>query len=110
VSDVLARLVEELAVEVADRAEAIVRDRLAAAAKAACAPEYLTVVEAAEVLRCSRQRVYDLVSSRRLTKYRDGSRVLVRRADLDEYLANGRSVDPPMIRPRQGRMNTGATA
>ena len=66
--------------------------------------EYLTVAEAAEVLRCSRQRVYDLVSSGRLARYRDGTRVLVSRADLDAHLG---AVDPRMIRPRRRRMNSG---
>lgn len=47
---------------------------------------FLTVAEAAVYLRASRQRVYDLLSSRRLPKYRDGARVLIRRVDLDAYL------------------------
>lgn len=47
---------------------------------------YLTVPEAAAYLRSSRQRVYDLISSRRLPRHKDGSRVLIRRADLDAYL------------------------
>ena len=47
---------------------------------------FLTVAEAAVYLRASRQRVYDLLSSRRLPKYRDGARVLIRRADLDDHL------------------------
>lgn len=47
---------------------------------------FLTVAEAAVYLRASRQRVYDLLSSRRLPKYRDGARVLIRRSDLDAYL------------------------
>ena len=53
------------------------------------APEaspYLTVTEAAAYLRSRRQRVYDLLSSRRLPRIKDGSRVLIRRADLDAYL------------------------
>lgn len=50
------------------------------------ASPYLTVAEAAVYLRSSRQRVYDLVSSRRLPRRKDGSRVLIRRADLDTYL------------------------
>src|SRR4051794_31122420 len=50
---------------------------------------YLSVEEAAERMRCSRQRVYDLLSARRLSRYRDGSRVLVSRAELDSYLAGG---------------------
>ena len=52
---------------------------------------YLTVEEAAERLRCSRQRVYDLLSSGRLTRLKDGARVLVRRDEVDAYLAGGRS-------------------
>lgn len=47
---------------------------------------YLTVAEAAVYLRSSRQRVYDLVSSRRLPRHKDGSRVLIRRSDLVAYL------------------------
>lgn len=49
-------------------------------------PEFLTVDEAAAYLRSDRQRVYDLVSARRLPKYKDGSRLLIRRADLIAYI------------------------
>jgi len=48
---------------------------------------YLTVAEAAVYLQASRQRVYDLLCSRRLPKYKDGARVLIRRADLDAHLS-----------------------
>ncbi len=48
--------------------------------------ELLTVDEAAVLLRCKRQRIYDLVSQRRLPCLKDGSRVLLRRADLLAYL------------------------
>lgn len=51
------------------------------------ASPYLTVGEAACYLRCSRQRVYDLLSSGRLRRYKDGSRVLIAREDLERYLA-----------------------
>lgn len=47
---------------------------------------FMTVAETAELLRCSRQRVYDLVSSGRLTRYKDGSRVLINRGELLHYL------------------------
>jgi excisionase family DNA binding protein len=47
---------------------------------------YLTVREAATYIRASPQRIYDLLSSRRLPKYKDGRRVLIRRSDLDQYL------------------------
>jgi len=48
---------------------------------------YLTVAEAAVYLQASRQRVYDLISSRRLPRYKDGARVLIRRSDLNSYLS-----------------------
>lgn len=56
---------------------------------------YLDVDEAAEYLRCKRQRVYDLRSQGRLTKLGDGSRVLVLRAELDA-LVGVASVLPPV--------------
>jgi len=59
-----------------------------AAAPVAVSP-YLTVVEAAEYLRCRPQRIYDLLSSRRLSKRKDGSRVLVERTELDRLVAQG---------------------
>src|SRR5215212_3188738 len=54
----------------ADRLEPILRERLAARS-AQSEAKYLTVGETAEYLRCSKQRVYDLVSSRRLIKQKD---------------------------------------
>ena len=47
---------------------------------------YMTVPEAAEFLRCSRQRIYDLLSARRLARHKDGSRTLVLRAELERYV------------------------
>lgn len=53
------------------------------------APEWLTVPEAAEYLRCRPKRVYDLCSQRRVPYSKDGSRTLLRRSDLDRYLEEG---------------------
>jgi excisionase family DNA binding protein len=50
-------------------------------------PPYLSVPEAAELMRAKPQRIYDLLSSGRLTRFKDGSRVLVSRAEIDAYLA-----------------------
>ena len=52
------------------------------------APEspYMTVPEAAAYLRCSRQRVDDLLSSRRLARVKEGRRTLVRRDAIEAYL------------------------
>lgn len=51
------------------------------------ASPYLSVSEAAEYLRCKPHRIYDLLSARRIERYKDGSRVLIKRADLDTYIA-----------------------
>ncbi|PWU23551.1 MAG: hypothetical protein C5B48_08390 [Candidatus Rokuibacteriota bacterium] len=51
------------------------------------ASPYLRIDEAADYLRCSRQRIYDLLSAGRVARYKDGSRVLVLRAELDELVA-----------------------
>jgi excisionase family DNA binding protein len=71
---------------------------------------YLTVAEAAEYPRSKKQRVYDLVSARRLTRFKDGRRVLVSRAELDEYLAMGGStsrVAPALPQTPRNRMGSG---
>lgn len=70
----------------AQRVAAILRER---------APEepprderrYLSVAEAADYLRCSRQRVYDLCSQGTLRRLKDGTRVLLDRGEIDAYLA-----------------------
>lgn len=49
---------------------------------------YLSVAEAAEYMRCKRQRIYDLLSARSIGRYKDGKRVLLRRDELDAYLAS----------------------
>ena len=70
---------------IAERAAVIVLERLEAE-RPATSP-YLTVAEAAEFARCSRQRIYDLLSARRLSRVKDGSRALVRRDELEAWLA-----------------------
>ena len=48
---------------------------------------YFTITEAAEYARAKPHRVYDLLSAGRLTRFKDGSRVLVSRAELEAYLS-----------------------
>jgi excisionase family DNA binding protein len=48
--------------------------------------QLLTVGEAADYLRCSPQRIYELRSSGRLPRTREGGRALVWRSDLDHLL------------------------
>lgn len=47
---------------------------------------YLTTAEAALYMRAGKQRVFDLTSQGRLKVYKDGSRSLYRRDDIDAYL------------------------
>jgi excisionase family DNA binding protein len=69
---------------VAERAAELVLERLGA--PLATESEFLSVDEAAGILRASKQRVYDLLSDGRLERFKDGSRVLVRRADVVAHL------------------------
>jgi excisionase family DNA binding protein len=100
----------ELLDALADRAAAITLERIDAAARAAS--PYLTVAEAAGYLRCKPQRVYDLLSARRLTRYKDGRRVLVSRAELDAYLDGTglRRIAPALPPTHQGRSPKGVAA
>jgi excisionase family DNA binding protein len=79
--------------------EALAR-RLPAAAQPLPGSPYLTIREAAEFLRCSRQRVDDLLSQRRLTRFKDGSRTLVSRTEIEEYVRDPISVTQSSIPSR----------
>lgn len=48
--------------------------------------ELLSVPEAAEVLRCKPQRIYELRSTGRLPRTVEGGRAIVRRSDLERLL------------------------
>jgi excisionase family DNA binding protein len=50
---------------------------------------WIGVEQAAVHLACPKSRIYDLVSARRIPHERDGSRLLFRRADLDEWVSSG---------------------
>lgn len=77
------RLTDEQIAQIAARAAALV------SAPTPASP-WLNVAEAAERLRCRKDRIYDLIALGRLHPSRDGRRVLLRREDLDAYL-DGRS-------------------
>jgi excisionase family DNA binding protein len=74
-------------------------DQLAEIARQAAAliphePEespWLNVTDAAERLRCKKDRIYDLIALGKLHPRRDGRRVLLHRDDLDAYI-EGRTV------------------
>jgi excisionase family DNA binding protein len=88
----LAALSPELVEALDELVDERVRDRFddLAGASGSASP-WLSIVEAAELLRCKRQRVDDLLSQGRLARYKDGSRTLVNRIELEEYLRKQRA-------------------
>jgi len=74
------RLTDEQLAEIAERAAALV------SAGASSVSPWLNVAEAAERLRCRKDRIYDLIALGRLHPRRDGRRVLLHRDDLDAYI------------------------
>ncbi len=75
-------LLDELVDRVADR----VVQRLGSAPSSRTG-ELLNIAEAAELLRCKPQRVYDLRSSGRLPRTVEGGRAVVRRADVERLVS-----------------------
>ena len=55
---------------------------------------YITIPEAAELLRTKRQRIDDLLSQGRLTRVKDGGRTLIAVEELERYL-QGTSLSRP---------------
>jgi excisionase family DNA binding protein len=76
-------LPEELVERIAERAAELLADRESPAS------HWLTVLEAAEYLRCPKSRIYSLVSARRIPHVKDGSRTLFARSELDTWLRDG---------------------
>ena len=79
------RLPEHVVEAIAERAAEIVLARLEAARRT----RWMTVAEAAEYARCSRQHLYDLRSDGRLGRHGEHGHALVDRDELDAYLADG---------------------
>jgi excisionase family DNA binding protein len=75
-------LVEEIAAQAAE----LVLERQ----QAGTSSRWLTVPEAAEYARCSRQHIYDLRSDGRLSRHGERGHALVDRNELDAYLDNSR--------------------
>jgi excisionase family DNA binding protein len=76
-------LAERVAEKLAEREPARVAD----------ADPWMDVDEAADYLRCERQRIYDLVSQDRLRCAKDGRRSLFRRSWLDACLADSEGAE-----------------
>lgn len=78
-------LPDSLVDAIAARAAALVLEQLQPAENGAS--PYLTITEAAEFLRAKRHRVDDLLSRGVLSRHKDGTRTLVLRAELEDYIA-----------------------
>ena len=55
---------------------------------------YMNLEKAAEFLDCGKDRVYALVSAKRIPFYKDGSRLLFDRGELREYVRRGGAKRP----------------
>jgi excisionase family DNA binding protein len=76
-------LTAEVLERIAERAAELLAERGAAASA------WLDVNEAAAYLRCPTSRIYALTSGRSIPHYHDGSRLLFRRTELDEWVRSG---------------------
>jgi excisionase family DNA binding protein len=89
----------ELVEAIAQRAAEIVLEQLAERAEGEW-PEYMTPQQAGRYIGATAQRIYDLRSAGRLPRaFNDGGRALIKRSDLDEYVALR---SPPNGRGRSG--------
>lgn len=73
-------LTDQQLAEIAERAAALVPTGAPATSP------WLNVADAAERLRCRKDRIYDLIALGKLQPRRDGRRVLLHRDDLDAYV------------------------
>jgi excisionase family DNA binding protein len=83
-TDLALTIPDELIEEIAERAADILEQR--GVTERAEGPGLLNIPEAAELLRCKRQRVDDLLSAGQLTRVKEGGRTLVRRSELLDRL------------------------
>jgi len=91
----------EIVVAVAEQLATIIGGGAEESASPGVNSPYMTIPEAAEYLRCSRQRIDDLLSSRRLTRVKEGRRTLVQRTEIEAHLiteARSRRVAPGLPR------------
>ncbi len=79
--EVTVRLTDEQLAQIAELAAALVPPTVAPVVS-----PWLNVADAAEWLRCGKDRIYDLIALGKLHPRRDGRRVLLHRDDLDAYV------------------------
>lgn len=104
-------VIQQLAHSVAERVGAVLEERRLGA-------QYMSVDEAADYLRCSKHRIYDLTSTRTLPHFKFGSRLLFSQKELDAWLNESKidsvspsrwSYEPPPRRTRRSSTRELAT-
>lgn len=103
----LEQLVEELAGRVAERALELVEARVVAAVVPVPSP-FVSVAEAAELLRCRRQRIHNLLSAGRLSRLKEGGRTLVVRAEVEALVVVERAARVAPVLPSGASGVTGS--
>ena len=89
-SDLVLTIPERLIEEIAQRAAAITTHTAVPVERS----PFLTTEEAAEFLRCSRQRIHDLLSRGKLSRLKEGRRTLILRSELGQLVQLDRSREP----------------
>jgi len=78
--ELIVRLTDDQLAEIAEHAAALVSFTTPALSP------WLNVADAAERMRCGKDRIYDLIALGKLRPHRDGRRVLLHRDDIDAYV------------------------
>lgn len=81
VTEIRFELPEAVVDAIVERVVAVFEER-AALRDAEPVSEYMTPKQAAELLCCARQRIDDLLSQRRLSRFKEGGRTLLLRAEV----------------------------
>jgi excisionase family DNA binding protein len=89
VSAIVDALLAELDDDALDALAESLAPRLAARLGQVDPVPWLDVAAAAAYLTCPKSRIYALVSARRIPHHKDGSRVLFRYAELDDWVRRG---------------------
>jgi excisionase family DNA binding protein len=55
---------------------------------------FIGVDDAADLLNCGKARIYSLVGADRMPHHRDGSRLLFRRSELEQWVQDGGATRP----------------
>jgi len=87
----LAEMDDETLARLADRLAPILVSKIETNSQAV---PWLDVHGAARHLTCPRSRIYALVSAGRIPHHRDGSRLLFRREELDDWVRTGGGIRP----------------